>query len=43
MNTIFSLWHSIQQHLFPHMEEVLDLVTEKETSGSGGLDSFYRN
>jgi hypothetical protein len=30
MNTIFSLWHSIQQHLFPHMEEVLDPPTEKE-------------
>jgi hypothetical protein len=30
MNRLFSLWHSIQQHLFPHLEEVLDPLTEKE-------------
>ena len=30
MNTIFSLWVSIQQKLFPWLEEVLDPLTEKE-------------
>lgn len=30
MNTLFSLWHSIQQVLFPHLEELLDPLTEKE-------------
>jgi hypothetical protein len=30
MNTIFSLWVSIQQKLFPWLNEVLDPLTEKE-------------
>ena len=30
MNTLFSLWISIQQKLFPWLDEVLDPLTEKE-------------
>jgi len=30
MNTLFSLWISIQQKLFPWLNEVLDPLTEKE-------------
>lgn len=30
MSTIFHIWHSIQNSLFPWLEEALDLLTEKE-------------
>ena len=30
MNTLFSLWVSIRQKLFPWLNEVLDPLTEKE-------------
>ena len=30
MHILFSLWHSIQQSLFPHLEKELDPLTEKE-------------
>ena len=30
MHTLFSLWRSIQQHLFPYLEEKLEPLTEKE-------------
>ena len=30
MHKLFSLWRSIQQHLFPYIEENLEPLTEKE-------------
>jgi len=30
MHTLFSLWRSIQQQLYPYLEEILDPLTEKE-------------
>ena len=30
MHILFSLWHSIQQRWFPHLEKELDPLTEKE-------------
>ena len=30
MSTLFHIWHSIQNSLFPWLEETLDSLTEKE-------------